>query len=284
MADHKGFYAELGVDRGASDADIKKAYHTAALRFHPDKNQSEGAEEKFKAVANAAQVLTDPEKRAQYDEGPGHRSPFGGGGSYATCAVMVGYRREGSAPPDVDEPTPAAAPPPTGDITEDLLRTSLSRGSSVSSQLSRGSSAPEPEPEGEPAPAAAAERDGAAAPPLGGPARAGSGEALRRTATADLGELSALTRSSSMTRAVVAQDAQRLVQVRAAPDRHFASQLDRLMPGSDHFILGSCLPKVAVGHCPASRPSSSSSPSSTSTSRCSSGGSRPSAAAAGPFI
>jgi hypothetical protein len=135
---------------------------------------------------------------------------------------MVGYRREGSAPPDVDEPTPAAAPPPTGDITEDLLRTSLSRGSSVSSQLSRGSSAPEPEPEGEPAPAA---------PPLGGLARAGSGGALRRTATADLGELSALTRSSSMTRAVVAQDAQRLVQVRAAPDRHFAAQLGRLMPG-----------------------------------------------------
>lgn len=64
----KDYYGVLGTSRGASEAEIKKAYRKAALKFHPDKNKSKGAEEKFKAIAEAYDVLSDPEKKKIYDE------------------------------------------------------------------------------------------------------------------------------------------------------------------------------------------------------------------------
>lgn len=55
----KDYYAILGVSRKATDDEIKKAYRKLALKYHPDKNKSPGAEEKFKEVAEAYEVLSD---------------------------------------------------------------------------------------------------------------------------------------------------------------------------------------------------------------------------------
>ena len=63
----KDFYAILGVEKNASEDDIKKAYRRMALRFHPDKNKEPDAEEKFKEIAEAYEVLSDPDKRAAFD-------------------------------------------------------------------------------------------------------------------------------------------------------------------------------------------------------------------------
>jgi len=64
------YYKVLGVDKGASTDDIKKAYRKLALKHHPDRNPSDKkrSEEKFKQISEAYAVLSDPEKRKQYDE------------------------------------------------------------------------------------------------------------------------------------------------------------------------------------------------------------------------
>src|SRR6185295_17752966 len=62
------YYAALGVERGASADEIKKAYRRLAQKYHPDVSKEPGAEAKFKEVAEAYQTLKDPEKRAAYDE------------------------------------------------------------------------------------------------------------------------------------------------------------------------------------------------------------------------
>ena len=67
MSSAPDLYETLGVDRGASSSDIKKAYRQLAKEFHPDVNQSSGAEVRFKEVSAAYEVLSDPEKRQQYD-------------------------------------------------------------------------------------------------------------------------------------------------------------------------------------------------------------------------
>ena len=59
----KNYYDILCVDRIASEQDIKKAYKKMALKFHPDKNKDPGAEEKFKEIAEAYDVLADTDKR-----------------------------------------------------------------------------------------------------------------------------------------------------------------------------------------------------------------------------
>ncbi|XP_017280894.1 dnaJ homolog subfamily B member 1a [Kryptolebias marmoratus] len=63
----KDYYNVLGISKGASEEEIKKAYRKQALRFHPDKNKSPKAEDKFKEVAEAYDVLSDAKKRDIYD-------------------------------------------------------------------------------------------------------------------------------------------------------------------------------------------------------------------------
>ena len=63
----KEYYRVLGIEKGASDDEIKKAYRKLALKFHPDKNKDENAEEKFKEIGEAYEVLSDKDKRAAYE-------------------------------------------------------------------------------------------------------------------------------------------------------------------------------------------------------------------------
>lgn len=64
----KDYYDTLGVKPDASEADIRSAYRKLARKYHPDKNKEAGAEEKFKAVNEANEVLRDAEKRRAYDQ------------------------------------------------------------------------------------------------------------------------------------------------------------------------------------------------------------------------
>jgi molecular chaperone DnaJ len=75
----RDYYEILGITRTATEAEIKRAYRTLAVKHHPDKNPGDAAsEEKFKECAEAYAVLSDSQKRAQYDRF-GH-SGMGGGG------------------------------------------------------------------------------------------------------------------------------------------------------------------------------------------------------------
>lgn len=85
----RDYYEVLGVDKNASEDEIKKAYRKLAIKYHPDKNPDDkNAEEKFKEAAEAYDVLHDPNKRKQYDQfgfdgpaGMGGSGGFGGGAS-----------------------------------------------------------------------------------------------------------------------------------------------------------------------------------------------------------
>lgn len=83
MADKRDYYEVLGVDRGASDDQIKKAYRQQAKKYHPDLNPGDkAAETKFKEVNEAYEVLSDSQKRAQYDQfGHAGVDPSYGGGT-----------------------------------------------------------------------------------------------------------------------------------------------------------------------------------------------------------
>ena len=72
------YYETLGVDRGANDEEIRRAFRRKAMEFHPDRNKTPGAEDKFKEINEAYQVLSDQEKRTRYDRF-GHAGVNGGG-------------------------------------------------------------------------------------------------------------------------------------------------------------------------------------------------------------
>jgi len=80
MSDKRDYYEVLGVDKTATDKEIKKAYRKLALKYHPDKNPDDvEAEDKFKECAEAYSVLNDSDKKEQYDKF-GHDAPQGFGG------------------------------------------------------------------------------------------------------------------------------------------------------------------------------------------------------------
>lgn len=84
MVAKRDLYEVLGVSKDASDADIKRAYRKLSKQYHPDINKEAGAEEKFKEIAEAYEILSDSQKRAAYDQ-YGHasydpNSGFSGGG------------------------------------------------------------------------------------------------------------------------------------------------------------------------------------------------------------
>lgn len=64
----KDYYKILGIPSGSNEDEIKKAYRKMALKFHPDKNKDPNAEDKFKEIAEAYEVLSDPKKRVIYDQ------------------------------------------------------------------------------------------------------------------------------------------------------------------------------------------------------------------------
>ena len=75
MVEQKDYYEILGVSKDASDDDIKKAYRKLAMKYHPDRwvngteEEKKDAEQKFKEISEANEVLSDPQKRQMYDNG-----------------------------------------------------------------------------------------------------------------------------------------------------------------------------------------------------------------------
>ena len=86
----KDYYKILNVSRDANAEEIKKAYRKLALKYHPDKNKSPGAEDKFKEVAEAYEALSDPQKREIYDR-YGEEGLKAGGGAGDPGGMPEGF-------------------------------------------------------------------------------------------------------------------------------------------------------------------------------------------------
>ena len=92
MAQTKDYYQTLGLDKKATDADVKKAYRNLAREHHPDMVKEEDksqAEKRFKEINEAYQVLSDPQKRKMYDQF-GHAGD-GMGGNYSSIQGPFSY-------------------------------------------------------------------------------------------------------------------------------------------------------------------------------------------------
>src|SRR4051794_40855030 len=116
------YFGVLGVARGASDSDIKRAYRKMARDLHPDVNPEPGAKEKFQEVTRAYEALTDPEKRRIVDLGGDPFDTAGGGGAggfggagFGGVGGLIGAVFRGGAAPRPRRPPPArpAGPLPT---------------------------------------------------------------------------------------------------------------------------------------------------------------------------
>ena len=99
MVAKRDLYEVLGVSKDASDADIKRAYRKLCKQYHPDSNKEAGAEEKFKEIAEAYEILSDSQKRAAYDQ-YGHasydpNSGFSGGGFSGGFEGFGGFGGQG---------------------------------------------------------------------------------------------------------------------------------------------------------------------------------------------
>lgn len=93
---HTKFYDVLGLTPNATQDQIKKAYRQNAIKYHPDRNHDEGAEDKFKEISNAYEILSDPEKRRMYDQfgEEGMSDPFSGMGMDPFSMFNMGQKRE----------------------------------------------------------------------------------------------------------------------------------------------------------------------------------------------
>lgn len=97
----RDYYEVLGVKKDATDAEIKRAYRKLAAQYHPDVNHEPGAEERFKEINEANEVLSDADKRARYDQfgfagvDPNFNpdaggNPFGGFGDFGDLGDLLG--------------------------------------------------------------------------------------------------------------------------------------------------------------------------------------------------
>jgi len=90
VSERRDYYEVLGVARDVDGADLKRAYRKLAMELHPDRNPgNKHAEEQFKQASEAYQVLSDPQKRSQYDRF-GHAGPGAGGGFHDVSIDCLG--------------------------------------------------------------------------------------------------------------------------------------------------------------------------------------------------
>src|SRR5436190_14610077 len=98
--EYKDYYQILGVDKKASQKEIKKAFRKLAVKYHPDKNPgNKEAENKFKLINEANEVLSDPEKRKKYDRLGENWNKFQHAGEGQQGADPFGKRFRGSGSP-----------------------------------------------------------------------------------------------------------------------------------------------------------------------------------------